>query len=94
MNRVLQLLLGTEAKLRAQASREGRLLEAIAMEALEGRMKSAPLTAQLSPSVASANKCHGFCSNSRARASVNRQVCFPNGDKKYAPLNSRRDYFC
>lgn len=29
---------------------------------------------------------------SRARASVNRLVRFPDGDKKYAPINSRRAY--
>lgn len=38
MNLVLQLTPATEAKLRAQASREGRQPEAIALEALEERL--------------------------------------------------------
>lgn len=31
-------------------------------------------------------KCHGCSDTLRARASVNRQVCFPSGDKKYSPI--------
>lgn len=39
MNLVLKLSPTTEAKLREQASREGRLPEAIALEALEERLE-------------------------------------------------------
>ncbi len=41
MNLILQLSPTTEAKLRQQASREGRLPEAIALEALEERLEFA-----------------------------------------------------